>query len=284
MKHLICAIVLLGCTSSWAITVSSTVYILRDSITFEDGVKFPYATFNETPSFSATNARLEINQGDQLDLWVVNFDAITHQFELVGESTVFTILAGDSVQLSFIGSTAGVYLFRDPTNFPDYAATGLGGMLVVKNHNHSSFYWNLKEHQAGYNEAIFAGGSVNWGTYYPEYFTINSHSNPSINADPSARITGNVGDTIIVYVVNTGQSVHSIHFHGYHLTILDSSKNPLHNGRLKDSLPIYPFETLVLQLVPDKPGEYPVHDHNLIGTSGGSVYPLGMFTTLLIAP
>jgi len=88
----------------------------------------------------------------------------------------------------------------------------------------------------------------------------------------------------MIYIANTGQSIHSIHFHGYHVKVVSSSKEPTHAGRSKDSLPVFPSETMVLQLIPDKPGEYPVHDHNLIGTTGGNLYPQGMFTTILIAP
>lgn len=154
----------------------------------------------------------------------------------------------------------------------------------MKDNVHQSFYWNVKEHQTGYNSTVFSGGSPDWSNYYPEYFTINGRSNPSINLDASARIVGNVGDTLMIYIANTGQSIHSIHFHGYHVKVVNSSKEPTHAGRSKDSLPVFPSETMVLQLIPDKPGEYPVHDHNLIGTTGGNLYPQGMFTTILIAP
>ena len=44
------------------------------------------------------------------------------------------------------------------------------------------------------------------------------------------------------------------------------------------------MEVLKLELIPDKPGVYPVHDHNLIGVTGGMFYPNGMFTTLRIVP
>ena len=123
---------------------------------------------------------------------------------------------------------------------------------------------------------------VPWSVYYPNYFTINARSNPEINQDPLARIKGKVGDTLILYLANTGQSIHSIHFHGYHALVLYSSKNPSHVNRSKDTHPIYPMESLVLMIVPDKPGEYPVHDHNLVAASANNRYPNGMFTTMLI--
>ena len=118
--------------------------------------------------------------------------------------------------------------------------------------------------------------------YYPDYFTVNGKSNPDINNDADARVIGGVGDTIRIYIANTGQSIHSMHFHGYHLRILYSSENVTHVDRSKDTFPIKSMETLVLELVPDKVGEYPVHDHNLVAVTGGGIYPNGMFLTMLI--
>lgn len=284
MKALFLLIGVMLTSHSQAATVNTSLYILRDSIAFDTGEKLPYATFNATNSFEEPNSRIVVNVGDQLILNVVNFDSETRAFAIKGETSTVSIPAGDSVEVTYDCLNSGVFIFYDPTNFPDIASTGLAGMLVVKDHNHSSFYWNIKEHQSNWNDTIYAGGNVDWTSYYPDYFTINGKSNPHINNDADARIIGSVGDTLRINLANTGQSIHSMHFHGYHVKIVSSSRDPQHAGRLKDSLPIYPFETLVLELVPDKEGEYPVHDHNLIGTTGGGVYPMGMFTTMLIAP
>lgn len=285
MRFIIAFLLALGAEHSLhAATVNEHLYIVADSLQLAGGDKIPYSTFNETTAFSQKNARIELTVGDDLDLWVVNLDTVTHQFEIRGLSATYSIPAGDSMNVLQSFSTAGLFIFLDPTNFPDYASTGLGGMIVVKDHAHASFYWNVKEHQQGWNEVIAAGGSVDWSTYYPTYFTINGFSNPMINSDPDARIVGNVNDTLMVYIANTGQSIHALHFHGYHVEIMYSSKFPSHVGRIKDSNGVYPYETVVARLIPDKPGEYPVHDHNLIATTGGNQYPFGMFTTILITP
>ncbi len=76
--------------------------------------------------------------------------------------------------------------------------------------------------------------------------------------------------------------IHSLHFHGYHLKIVFSSKTPSNVGRLKDTFPVHSMESIILELIPDQVGEYPVHDHNLVAVSGGNIYPNGMFLTLLI--
>ena len=102
--------------------------------------------------------------------------------------------------------------------------------------------------------------------------------------DPIINIQGNVGDTIYLYITNTGNGMRSIHFHGYHGEITYSSKNPGNVGRSKDTFPIYPLEATIIRIVPDKPGMYPVHEHNLVAVTGNNYYPNGMFTLMNIQP
>lgn len=271
-------------TCSFSATVNERLVILRDSLLLADGSKVPYITFNAVETYNSTNSRIELNIGDQLDLWVVNFDTAVHEFAIKGLTNVFTIPAGDSIFTSNVFSTPGAFIFYDPLNFPDNAYLGLSSMIAVKDHQHPSFFWNIKEHKDSWNISITTGGSVNWNNYYPNYFTINGNSAPNINADADARVVGSVGDTLMIYVTNTGQSIHPLHFHGYHVDVMYSSKFPSHVGRSKDSEGVYSFEGSVFRLIPNQPGEYPVHDHNLVATTGGNVYPMGMFLTMLITP
>ena len=128
-----------------AATLNEKVYILSDSLTTVDNVKFSYITFNESNSFTQNNPIIELNEDDSLSLWVVNFDTISHDF-IIGSytSTSTSIPAGDSVHVGFTFNSSGVYIYHDPTNYPTYQYLGLAGLVVVKNHNHSSF---LLEHK-----------------------------------------------------------------------------------------------------------------------------------------
>jgi hypothetical protein len=42
------------------------------------------------------------------------------------------------------------------------------------------------------------------------------------------------------------------------------------------------MQALLLEMVPDKPGRYAVHDHNLVAVSGGGIHPNGMFLIMEI--
>ena len=248
-----------------------------------DSSVFPMAAFNATPQFEAENTRMTLMVGDTLVVRVINNDSLEHSFQIKDKSAQQTIGPGDSILIS-AHFTQGdeAFIYHDPLAFPRMTAFGLGGLIHVRANNLNAFYWNIKEFQKAWAQQHAVGASVDWSTYYPDYFTINGRSNPHINEDASARIFGGVGETLRVVIANTGQSIHSLHFHGYHAKIVYSSEHPVHVGRSKDTFPLKAMELIILEIIPDKPGEYPVHDHNLVAVSAGSIYPNGMFLTMLI--
>ncbi len=283
MKKFYFACLMVLAISAKATTQDHDLYIVSDSLDLITNTKMPYKVFTNSTSFQGKNVIYNIDQGDTLRINVHNTDTDVHHFQVKGMSYPATIIAaGDSAMIEMVFPDAGSYIYYDPLNFPDNKSMGLAGMINVKDHSHSSFYWNIKEFQKSKSENIDAGNTEVWNDYYPNYFTINSKSNPGINTDMDARVTGEVGDTIYIYMVNTGQSIHSMHYHGYHLEIMHSTHQPSHVGRIKDTFALFPMESLVLRLIPDKPGEYPVHDHNLVAVTANMMYPNGMFTTLLI--
>ena len=266
-----------------ATSVNDTLYINRGSLLTVDSINSPYLSYNATPVFDKENTRIIININDTVNLVIINNDSLSHGFDIKRYNNIDTIIAPyDTANLSFSFQSEGGFIYYDHGGNNRYM--GLGGMIVIKDPSKSSkdFYWNIKEHQVSFSNAIEQGNGVDWSTFYPDYFTINGNSNPYINLDTNARVKGNIGDTITIYMVNTGNSIHSIHFHGYHAEIKFSSKFPNHVERSKDTFPIYSMEVVVIELVPDKVGEYPVHDHNLVAVSGGKIYPNGMFVTLFI--
>lgn len=250
-----------------------------------NGEKIPYATFNLVDHYTQENPILKAQVGDTLSLNIYNKTNNLHQFQIQGYGKIpIEIKQQDTAFLEIKLHKEGVFIYSDPYQFPRNVNFGLAGMLVVKNHRHTSFYWNLKDHQKAFNFRLSQGEFLDWTLYQPDLFTINAKSNPDINKDSLAKVIGSVGDTINIHIANTGMGIHSLHFHGYHVEIIYSSKFPKHTGRIKDTVPIYPMATMVVQLVPDKPGEYPVHDHNLAALRANKKYPKGMFTTLSIVP
>lgn len=284
MRKLLSTLLLsLVVVSAQAAVVKDTVYINNGLFTTVDSNTLPYTAFNSSSTFDQQNTQLFIGVGDSLYLTIINTDTQPHGVDITNTTGYTTTVgAGATTTLACQFNQTGIYILHDHLNYPDMAYFGLSTPIVVDNFAGSIFSWNIKEHQLSFNDSIQNNGTVNWSTYYPEYFTINGNSNPAINADPLAKVTGNVGDTLRICVTNTGQSIHSIHFHGYHLRIVFSSKDAAHVDRVKDTFSVYPMESLILELIPDKTGEYPVHDHNLVAVTGGGIYPNGMFLTMII--
>lgn len=267
-----------------ATNVDKSLYIISDSIQTVDNLSVPYLSFNESNVYTKESPVINLNAGDTLLMWVYNQDSIAHNFAVLDLSDTYSIPAGDSVYVEQVFMDQGLYIYHDPLNFPKNTYLGLAGMIVVNDIDVQSFYWNIKEHNAQWNFDLVNNLDVDWGNYDPKYFTINGNSNPHINADSTARIIGSVGDTLYLNIVNTGLSIHSIHFHGYHAEIMYSSAHLNHIGRIKDTFAVYPMETLILKIEPHQPGEYPIHDHNLVAITGNNIYPNGMISTILITP
>ena len=177
----------------------------------------------------------------------------------------------------------GVFIFHDNENYPRFTYLGAAGIISVESSvPDARFFWNLHEFNRLWNLNPDSAQTMNWLNFNPDYFTVNGASYPFIDADSSAKIRGAVGDTIYIYCANTGRSVHSIHFHGYHCRILHSSKNNQQVNWVKDSQAVWPMETVLFELVPDKPGLFPVHDHNLMALTANLYYSNGIMIMMHI--
>lgn len=266
--------------------ISFRLEIKNHSILFNDGHSVDAKLFSGISNNINCSELLIWQSTDTLNLKVVNLDIASHGFMSNNLFDLGIIAPGDSASITVSDFQPGIYRYFDATQSPYNEYLGLSGIIHIKNpqENTPYFYWDLREYQEEWNDQLNLGVFPNLLNYSPKYFTINGNSEPDINNDPIARVTGNVGQELKIVIVNNGLSIHSMHFHGYHAVLVNSSKNSSHVGRSKDTFPLYPSEYIVLSLTPDKPGEYPVHDHNLVAVTGGGIYHAGMFTTLLISP
>ncbi len=264
-----------------------SAFILEQELWINNGVsnvvdspEIPYTAFNPTSDFETLNAIMTIQVGDTIAFTIHNNDTLSHGFNIKNvsiEGGPFVILPGDFLEVEVGFDDYGAFIYYDDLNYPHYKSLGAAGTIVVSNTVHPIFYWNMKEHDKGWNQDITEGVFSPSEDYDPLYFTINGLSNPDTQDDPISRITGNVGDTLVICITNTGQMVHSIHFHGYHAKVTYSSQSASHVDREKDTFAMFPMETVLIYIVPHQPGEYPVHDHNLVATSGNGIYANGMF-------
>ncbi len=261
------------------------LYINEGELTGVDRNTFPFWAFNTSCTFSATNARLKLHVGDTLQLTVINNSSRSHAFAILNFALPsISIAPKDSATSTYIFDTEKLHILYDPTQAPINRYMGLATMITVEKCNlkKKSFYWNLKEHHSKFNVALANKRTVDWKKYYPDYFTINSRSYPETQYDPTAKVVANVGDTVLLHIANTGQAKHILHFHGFHLKVIHSSQNNLPKDAIKDTFPLASMQTVVLQMIADKRGQYSVHNQNLLAMSGRGIYPYGMLIIMQI--
>jgi FtsP/CotA-like multicopper oxidase with cupredoxin domain len=266
---------------SCSFAVTQTLYINRGTFVTIKGSSFPALAVNASPAYNANNAVIHAFPGQPLDLTVINNDSIPHGFsvtEFTSQSVVIKAGAQADLHLSIIKE--GIYFYYDSTNYPSTAYLGVAGMIVSSSSNLSSFFWNIREFESSLNNRIFQGSTFSKTSYDPDFFTINGLSYPDIQNDTTAMVHGSVGDTVRIYLANTGQSMHSIHFHGFHTKCLFSTTEKIKAGWSKDTWAIRSMQGLILELVVDKAGRYSVHDHNLVAISAAKTHPNGMFTIM----
>lgn len=268
--------------SAFGIRINKTIYLNAGLIICPDSLQIPAYSLSEADKFTQKQETIRIEPGDTLLVLLVNHDSLTHIFSWQFQSgNGDSIGPGNSKEIRFVSSVEG---FDHLTEVSDDARRYMGITLpvMVLRKNKLAFLWNISEKSPVFSQTLIEGKAVDFSDYDPEYFFINGLANPETLSDTLAHVEANIGDSIELFIFNSGMSVHSLHFHGYHLSIIESSAYPNHTGRSKDTFPLLKGEFLRLLLVPDKKGEYPVHDHNLVAVSGGGIYPNGMFTTLLI--
>lgn len=279
-KSLFFLLLILG-VSLKAATINKTLYINRGEFKTAIRTTFPYFAFNSSTQYTSQNEVIQLTTNDVLILKVVNNDSVVHGFNIKRYTNANkTINPTDSIIDTLQFTSQGIFIYYDSYQYPKYRYMGEAGMIAVYNSTtDKKFFWNLKEHQSAYNKSLNENKKVDWSVYTPDYFTINGYSFPDVLNDSVSWVHGNIGDTIRVFIANTGQSAHSIHFHGFHGKAVFSTVARETNWE-KDTFPIKSMEAIIVELVPDKVGFYSVHDHNLLALTAGGLYQPGMLTLM----
>lgn len=266
-----------------AIVILDTLYINSGSITVVD-YTLQTCVFNDSANFSKQNRIVELNAGDELLLHVINNDVVEHTFTVPGlieSGNVIPAGGSDDFFLSFPAN--GLYRFY--SDRPAGRLLGASSMILVGYEQYARYYWNMFEQQDTLTDKLDAGTETTIPlNYTPDIFTINMKVSPDLDSDTLSYIYQTVGDSIVIAVVNSGNMHHNLHFHGYHLKVLQAEKSNHMVGWTKDSFPVVVGEVMLLLLVPDQPGMYMMHNHNMITVTTNGVYPGGMMSMIEIMP
>lgn len=267
------------CFSARILAFTDTLYI-NSSAFNELNQTFHGISFNATPTFEISSKTLVVPTQQACTLTIVNTDSLNHTFQVNALSINQSIAASSSETIVFTVNQQQVLPYFSSVG----TQCGAAGILIAGYASNPLYTWNLAEFDTLISKELAAGNNVNIDqNYRPQLFTINGKNYPNTLADTSQYVQEQVGDSIYIAIYNSGLMSHSLHFHGYHVEIVEDSENKMTFWE-KDTFPVLPLAYKMVLLVPDKPGEFPVHDHNLIAVTNSGVYPGGMITYLNISP
>lgn len=229
------------------------------------------------------NAVVDVLENTAATASLLNEDSVAHSLVVDDVDWASASVApGETLDFQWPALAAGTYRYHLEGLRGE--RLGASGILRVGYAAEGAFRWHLSDLQSNALDSIAGGGIPDPALYTPDFFTINEAHYPNTLEDPTALVAVSIGDTALISVVNAGQMDHVLHFHGFHVTLLQSSRSPERAGWSKDSVPVRRGEGLTLQLIPHQAGTYPVHDHNLIAVTNAGFYPGGMLTQIIVSP
>jgi len=158
---------------------------------------------------------------------------------------------------------------------------GASMMLRVGYDDLQHFEWNLNEWDTLRTEIAASQMPVDFAApYEPRQFTINDRVFPNTLEDSTAYVAVDLNQEVYISIVNHGYMEQVLHFHGFHIEMIQSSYHNERVGWMKDTVPLRSGECVIVKLVANQPGVYPVHAHNLIAVTNAGFYPGGMITQI----
>jgi len=234
---------------SEAATINKTFYITDGTRTMPDGVSVYFKGYSDSSAdLNIPATPIICQEGDTLQITVVNFLAATHNFVIGGLkagdpplASTGDITRGNSKTITYTIPTgkAGSYLFYDNKTSYNVFLGLHGGLAIMPAGKTNQLYsgsptfkkqlfWIFNDIDPALNNAVQQGTAIPLG-FTPRYFTINGlnsrppgapgHGDPTIDAlyDPRSQLSGYVGDRTLVRMLNAGMCSHAMHVHANHM-------------------------------------------------------------------
>ncbi len=298
-----------------AATINKTYYINDGYIKQPDDVDVYFKGFSSSRnSLTVPGEQLIVQQGDTVNITIVNTLSSSHSFVIDGVVDSGQISGGQTTTVSFSPDVAGSYMFYDGRNAPYNRLVGLhGGFAVMPSGSSDELYpgsptfkqqyfWLINDIDPKWHDDIRRGRTPS-SSFKPYYFTINGRSmrvpghpdyaNPDIDSgyNPETRIEGSIGDRALIRVLHVGMCTHSLHWHANHVEWLTRNGQIFDDIWEKDTVRltnnkgkidvIYPFIPPPDAYPPVTKGHYPMHSHDeMTQTAGGGSYQFGLATTI----
>jgi FtsP/CotA-like multicopper oxidase with cupredoxin domain len=250
-----------------------------------------------------------VNEGDAVEITLTNIGPkkagikrLAHTIHFHGldtdqqndgvPHTSQAIQVGESFTYHFKADHAGTYFYHCHVDTVEHLQMGMYGAFVVKAKGGANQAWTggptydkdyvflLNEIDPVWHKAVEEGKAYDRTNYHPRYWTINGKAYPDTEDDPTASISGEVGQSVLIRMINAGYRPHSFHMHGYHFQVIASDGRPLPEPQTKDTILIGPGERYDLLVTFDQAGSFPFHSHNIVDNTNDGAYPGGLHTMI----
>ena len=253
---------------------------------FGDGSNVPYFRYvavGNTPS----NGNLPLLRGlagSEVAVSVENLVDFPIQPEIRGHATGPVIMPNEKAIWKFTMPTEGMWMFSESLLGDVGPAVGFAAPLISSTprfkRRQNSYLLVYQDADDRWNNAVDTGAVPDENVFEPNYHTLNGLSYPDTMSDNDTRICCQLGETVLIRIMNFGNINHAVHFHGYHAQIIkinniDNSMYPP-----KDSFQLLPFSSIDIELHVDQVGEYPIHYHSLTSVTDNGIYPGGSLTMI----
>jgi len=206
---------------------------------------------------------IRVHEGDRVKINVTNNATLPTTVHLHGVTvpnkadgvpyiTQDPIMPGETYTYAFtVKDPPGTYMYHSHFDSAEQVGRGLYGAFIVEP-KHAT--WDEE-----YTQILGDG---------PLGYSINGKGWPG-----TAPLTAELGDKVLIRLMNAGQMLHPMHLHGYHFTVVAQDGSTLRHPYKADTLVIAPGERYDVLVDTTIPGVWAFHCHILSHVEG----PQGMF-------
>jgi manganese oxidase len=290
-------VLLSGAEFAQAATQNFTLYINAGTLTVtgNGGATLNVWGYGTTAVPVVPGPQLTVNEGDTVNITVINNHNINHNFIIKNVTTDTSAIApGGSKIYSFTAPTAGSYVYSDTLGNNVNREMGLYGAMTVKPagggqtawtggpaYDHEKIWVVSEMDKPRWNNIAAAGQVVDTAIYKPNYFMINGLGGFDAMMDMDTMVMGTFNTKSLVRIVNAGQFSHSLHFHGNHFQVLTVNgvrqSTPFEE---LDTINVAPMTTVEVLYTINQYGHYPMHVHTAQAEGANGVYLNGAVTMI----
>ncbi len=290
------------------------LYATDGYLTTADGRRlyiWGYSLENRPGSATVPGPRLEVEEGERVVIRLTNLGPsrpgghpVPHTLHLHGldvpqsedgvPETSPTVGVGTTRTYTFTATHAGTYWYHCHVETVEHLTMGMYGALVVKARGGRNEAWTggpsydreytlvLSEMDPDWSAAVAEGRPYDRTRFQPRYFFVNGRSFPDTMSDATTHLQGQLGQRLLIRLVNAGYQWRAMHLHGFHFQVIASDGRPLPQPLVKDTLSVGPGERYDLLVELNQLGQYPFHSHAVLDNTNDGRYPGGIHTMLTV--